>query len=158
MTKKKIKKDITEAVKNIPSLVIEQVGLGSSSQKNTHHYSSTPKHATFLLWFGVGVITLSVFGIWIINTNALFQKINSTKSAELQILDSAKEDLSAVFSSITEPEKQTTKEKINQIITAAKAEQEKQIVIDNIKSELPVLLTTSTTTSTEITTATKKEN
>ncbi len=99
-TKKAIRKDIAKAVERIPQMIADEIEATQPARTETPARSqSSEQTKRTLLWIGVGVITTSVFAMWIVNAKAMFYDIQHTKSAEGQLIAEAKNDFDKILES-----------------------------------------------------------
>ncbi len=167
--KKSLKKDIAEAVRNIPELVAGQVQLDETTPKNYEQPKSfesntvldrlplakkippyqPPKHSGLLLWLGVGIISLAVFVVWFFNIKTMVLDFGKNKSPEGEMWQSASTDLSGAFSTVTDGENDFTRQldNLQKEITKESSASE-SATKEQIKQTLAAILANTVTTPT----------
>ena len=147
---KKVKKDIAEAVENIPELVASQVDLPKPpvapvppKPEPLKPYTN-PKNSGFLLWTGVIIVSVVIFVLWIINTQSVILDITQGDSAEQELWDATTSDIESILADVSkEHELETLKNTLtDEDETTSETEEE-------IAKTLTQLLSTSPTTTRE---------
>lgn len=108
--KKRIKKDIAEAAKIIPDLIVEHVDFENREEEpeNTKETITAKrptvapprfqKQKTAIAAIGVGVITLVVLFVWVINLKTSFYDFKFKPNEELSIWKETKSELENIIS------------------------------------------------------------
>lgn len=68
-------------------------------KKNTPTVINHPKKKLWL-WIGVGMVTLAIFGIWILNIKNIFYDIRNSKGFEESIIGGSKQDFTEIWKSV----------------------------------------------------------
>ncbi len=153
----KKRKEIREAARSIPGLIIEHV---SFDQNNSQDNNETPGHNkkymlsdakrrehqkkknTMLI--GVGIVVAVLIGLWLVNMKSFFFDSKHSISSEEALLNSIRNDYNSTIGLLEERPKvvSSTLENIRQ----------EELQKENLKAALLAgLLATSSTTSTETT-------
>ncbi len=109
--------EISQAVKEIPTLIIEEIRkkelsslshretqvVGQSAKKTQHVYQS-PKNSRRWMFVGVVACTLCIFGFWVVYISDLIQKNKSTINPTSSFTDSGGKDLSMLVATFSKME------------------------------------------------------
>lgn len=141
-----IVKEIEEAVNAIPSLVTRQ---SSQQPKHEQMYYSAPKHASFLLWFGVATVSVFIMGLWVINASSIVQDVMTAQDTDEQkLLSNVRSEFDVVLDTLQQTE---AEEAVSRALsTAAKQDNSKtRSDEEDVREALRVLAASASTTQEE---------
>ena len=157
-TQKAVKKDIKEAVNQLPGLIIEQVKFENQMQKKAEELNevnvpvkkfSRPqnnkdeKTKRLLMWLFVFIITAVIFSMWFWNVTVLFRDAGRNQSTE-GLFGNVKTNYDQIMNSdLMAVDKTPTNDEV-----------EKEKIKNSIKASLSSLFATIPTSTNNITTTT----
>ncbi|HRH23039.1 MAG TPA: hypothetical protein PK295_00190 [Candidatus Magasanikbacteria bacterium] len=161
MSKKKLQShELKEAVRAIPSLIVEEIRKNAiSSHHNTTSITSTkasvkslPKPTVYLspqrsrrwMFIGVGACLLTILGFWFVYITDTIQQNKLTLNPAKAFADSGQNDLSMLIATFTKME--------NELKGNIKSPAELKLMV--AQALMPLLTASSTATTTTATTTT----
>jgi len=150
------KKEIKEAVKKIPSLIIKEMGQRTPQKRTVGERQESkskiveiyqaPHNKKVWLWTAVTIFTAIILGLWALNISTFFHNVKIQKDPTEDIMLQGKNDFQTILQTLQDNEK-----KLEEITTESKIEEEasnKEKIKKALEKTLGTLLNTTTTTNT----------
>lgn len=139
--------ELTEAVREIPSLIVEEIRKNSASGTHTttppqpKHRSpvyTSPIRSRRWMFIGVGVCLLTILGFWSIYITNTIEQNKQTLNPAKAFTDSGQNDFSMIINTFTKME--------NELKGTIKSPNELKMMV--VQALIPLIATSSTATST----------